>query len=198
MSNKRKTREERKAEIWTAAKEVFLAKGFAYTTMEDIIAETELSKGGFYHYYSNTKEIIIDMMNVGNLAYMSKNRYMLELSKTLSKEEGRDIIEEAFLEKSLAITEDKKLYTMFLSEMSKNDDIWEMYKVYEDEFIKWLCEKLSIDFDNHKRTFIFISRLMNAILLGQHTFREAHVLLDHKEDIRKMIRPYINEILDIH
>lgn len=195
LSGKRRTREERKAEIWLAAKEVFLRKGFAYTTMEDIIERTELSKGGFYHYYSNTKEIIIDMMTIGNLTYMSKNRYMLELAKTLTKEEQRTIIENAFLDKSLMVTDDKKLYTMFLYEMVKNEQIWEMYKTYEDEFFQWLCGKLSVDFDKHKLSFIFVSRVMNAILLGQHTFREPDVLIAHKDDIRKMIRPYIDEIL---
>ena len=44
-----KSKSERKKEIMEAAKSVFLEKGFEKTTMEDIIAETSLSKGGFYH-----------------------------------------------------------------------------------------------------------------------------------------------------
>jgi len=70
MRNKRKTREERLCEILEAGKKVFLKKGYENATMEDIIAETELSKGGFYYYYSDKKEIMIDIMKSSNIMYM--------------------------------------------------------------------------------------------------------------------------------
>ena len=53
MPYERHTREERRNEILLGALEVFLQKGYRDTTMEDIIKNTSLSKGGFYHYYKN-------------------------------------------------------------------------------------------------------------------------------------------------
>ena len=57
-----KAKSERKKEILEAATKIFLKKGFEKTSMEDIIAATSLSKGGFYHYYSNTTDILHDLM----------------------------------------------------------------------------------------------------------------------------------------
>ena len=54
------------AEIQEAAKKVFLEKGFRYTTMEDVVKNTTLSKGGVYQYYKTTKAILFDIMQNGN------------------------------------------------------------------------------------------------------------------------------------
>lgn len=58
-------RDIRKNEILTAAKKAFVEKGFEACTMEDIIAKTSLSKGGFYYYYKNTVDILHDLMSEG-------------------------------------------------------------------------------------------------------------------------------------
>ncbi|MCL0052705.1 TetR/AcrR family transcriptional regulator, partial [Peptococcaceae bacterium] len=58
----KKSREERIEEILKAAVCVFLEKGYRNATMEDIIAKTSLSKGGFYYYFKNTKEIFLAIM----------------------------------------------------------------------------------------------------------------------------------------
>ncbi len=55
-------RKNRKSEILDAAKKVFIRKGFDATTMEEIISETSLSKGGFYYYYKSTVDILHDLM----------------------------------------------------------------------------------------------------------------------------------------
>lgn len=55
--NKRLSAEERKKSIKEAAARVFVTKGFAHTTMEDLIRESGLSKGGFYHYYKSTTDV---------------------------------------------------------------------------------------------------------------------------------------------
>lgn len=60
MSNIRQKREK---EIINAAKKVFLEKGYVNATMEDIIDETELSKGGVYHYFNNKADICVKLMD---------------------------------------------------------------------------------------------------------------------------------------
>lgn len=57
--------EKRKEEIKNAAMKLFTEKGFSHTTMENIINETGLSKGGFYHYYNSTSDILYDLMKDG-------------------------------------------------------------------------------------------------------------------------------------
>ena len=55
----RKTSQERVKEILNAALKVFLKKGYSNATMEDIINETSLSKGGFYYYFKSKEDIFL-------------------------------------------------------------------------------------------------------------------------------------------
>ena len=54
---KQKVGQIRKKEIREAAKKCFLNKGFRLTTMEDVIKEIGMSRGGVYHHYGNTNEM---------------------------------------------------------------------------------------------------------------------------------------------
>jgi AcrR family transcriptional regulator len=71
-------RENRKKEILGAAKKVFINKGFDGAAMEDIIAETTLSKGGFCYYYENTVDILHDLMRDGISYRMAKMNEFME------------------------------------------------------------------------------------------------------------------------
>ncbi|MET3291158.1 UNVERIFIED_CONTAM: AcrR family transcriptional regulator [Brevibacillus sp. OAP136] len=48
---------EKRNEILAAAKRVFRLKGYDLTSMEDIIEEAKMSKGGVYHYFSGKEDI---------------------------------------------------------------------------------------------------------------------------------------------
>ncbi|MDU1044507.1 TetR/AcrR family transcriptional regulator, partial [Peptoniphilus rhinitidis] len=50
---KQKVGQIRKKEIREAAKKCFLNKGFQLTTMEDVITEVGMSRGGVYHHYAS-------------------------------------------------------------------------------------------------------------------------------------------------
>ncbi len=200
MANKRKTREERIKEIHDAAFEVFASKGFHRTTMEDVIARTELSKGGFYYYYSSTKEIMIDMMRVGNLYYMEYNPFMRKLDQVETLAEKIDIAMEAFLEKSLVVTDARKVYTMFLHEVLYDREYWDVFIELETEFHKYILSKLGLskkcmDDETFKANIIFISRLMNGMLFAQNMSLEPEVLLNKREEIKEMIYPFFKKMI---
>ncbi|WP_169891073.1 TetR/AcrR family transcriptional regulator [Litchfieldia alkalitelluris] len=50
-------KEKRRLEILEIAEKTFIDKGFSETTMTDIVNATGLSRGGLYHYFSNTDEL---------------------------------------------------------------------------------------------------------------------------------------------
>ena len=60
VSNKH--REERKNLILEAAKEVFIKKGFNATTIQDIINQSGVSRGGVYTYFKNTEDVFIELL----------------------------------------------------------------------------------------------------------------------------------------
>ena len=56
-------RENRKNQILNAAFEVFVKKGYAKTTMDDIVVSSNLSKGALYHYYKSKKELFLSLID---------------------------------------------------------------------------------------------------------------------------------------
>jgi AcrR family transcriptional regulator len=59
-------KEARRQQILDAARELFFKKGFEHTTVEDIAARTELSKGTIYLYFPSKEEITISLMLEGS------------------------------------------------------------------------------------------------------------------------------------
>ena len=189
MKKQRKTREQRIDEIMEAATKVFTEKGYSKTTMEDIIEETDLSKGGFYHYYGSTKEILIGMMGRGNMNYMRYNPYMQQLDAKMTVDEKADLLLEAYLDKALVTSQEKKIYAMFLFEGMYDEEIWSAFLEYEREFMVYMFDKLGLEIPEDLSDFYFFSRILNGLLIGQHTTRETGVLLAHKETLKEMLTP---------
>ena len=54
------SRHESKTKILNAAIDVFRAKGYAATRIEDICAEAGLTKGSFFHHFSSKEELAIE------------------------------------------------------------------------------------------------------------------------------------------
>ena len=56
-------KQNRKNQILNAAFEVFVRKGYAKTTMDDIVVVSKLSKGALYHYYKSKKELFLSLID---------------------------------------------------------------------------------------------------------------------------------------
>ena len=66
-----------KARIVSAAWKLFYEQGYEDTTVEDIVFESETSKGSFYHYFDSKDALL------GTLAYVFDEKYE-ELKETMS------------------------------------------------------------------------------------------------------------------
>ncbi len=62
MSTK-KSKKERVAEIQVAALKCFSRKGYHETTMDDIVAESGLTKGGIYWYFKSKRDIFLSLLD---------------------------------------------------------------------------------------------------------------------------------------
>ena len=115
--------DERKEQIRQAAMKVFLDKGFRNTVMNDIMEATGLSRGGLYHHYGSTYEILYDIMMEGNL-----NRK--DIVQKSIYDEGLILSPKLFsrmiIDKILADNDYAKLYIMFLCEL-KEMMTWKNY-----------------------------------------------------------------------
>ncbi|MDR1265880.1 MAG: TetR/AcrR family transcriptional regulator [Propionibacteriaceae bacterium] len=63
MARKVKPPEQRKLEIVGSAKRLFGLRGYAKTTITEIIEDAEISKGLFYYYFGSKEEILDEIVN---------------------------------------------------------------------------------------------------------------------------------------
>ena len=56
-------KENSKNQILDSALRVFVQKGYAKTTMDDIVADSGMSKGAIYHHYSSKKELFLSLID---------------------------------------------------------------------------------------------------------------------------------------
>lgn len=159
-----KIKAERKKEILNAAKNVFLEKGFEKTTMEDIVAQTTLSKGGVYYHYTGTTEILYDLMIEG---LMYRINLIRDASKDSQKWDDEALIN-ILVDKELAENEFMSIYVMYLQAAQRNSSLKELMSALKEEGA-WLLEQ-NFGADNREATAPFMSdlllALMNSTMLG--------------------------------
>ena len=62
---KEREKQARRKAIVESAREIFFAKGFNATTMDEIAHKAELSKGALYLYFSSKEELYVSVMSEG-------------------------------------------------------------------------------------------------------------------------------------
>ncbi len=172
--------ESRKAEIRTAAAKLFLAKGFQATTMENIVAEVSLSKGGVYRIYPSTTAILSDIILEG---MRERNRYYQQRAAELdagSRTLGIHDIVDTICDGMLLLPEVSSLYAEFLIEKRHNAELEVLYQNICEETMRSTVElleglKLPEKLKWDTAMLWKITDLMNAAILGI-------VVLGHRED----------------
>ena len=192
--NQRMSQEDRKKEIRQAAMKVFLDKGFRNTVMNDIMEATGLSRGGLYHHYGSTYEILYDIMVEGNL-----NRRDI-IQKSIY-DEGLILSPKLFsrmiIDKILADNDYVKLYVMFLCELKENDDLKELYVKIKKESIQAFKELFSTLFNvlPSDETFEFMINIMNSGLMACEILNARENFTKNKIYLTEMIETYFINVM---
>ncbi|MBM7869746.1 AcrR family transcriptional regulator [Clostridium pascui] len=63
MARSADNHENKKKELLEVAEKLFLEKGYEQTSIDDILKESGISKGGFYHYFKSKDEILSGSIN---------------------------------------------------------------------------------------------------------------------------------------
>ncbi|MFQ6607335.1 MAG: TetR/AcrR family transcriptional regulator [Fidelibacterota bacterium] len=85
LERKEREKQQRRADIMQAAKEVFFAKGLISATMDEIAIKAELSKGTLYLYFQSKEELYLSLLHEGDNIFMEMMQK--ELLPSLSAEE---------------------------------------------------------------------------------------------------------------
>lgn len=188
MENKRLSKEKRRKQIKDVALELFVNKGYAKTTMDEIVQAVGISKGGMYHHFAGKEEIFLELLQDGS---EYRKNIVLEYMKESPKSRSEKLID-SLLDKILDVNPYKKLYTVFLIEMQNNENFKQLFeKVYDkgvDDFVKF-CKKERLEeyIDISNREFIF---LMNSLYVGIYLFENTD-REKLKEMLRIMFRAYL-------
>lgn len=183
--------DERKKLIRQAAMKVFLDKGFRNTVMNDIMEATGLSRGGLYHHYGSTYEILYDIMVEGN-KYREKIIYD-EMNKT--SQDFSEVLSEIILEKMLYQSDYVSIYAVFLQELNYDDKLKDLYKKLK----KSSSDSILMLFDEDVRGELsdaieLITDLINTFILGCEVLNARENFVNNKLALKKMI----GIILDNH
>lgn len=187
--------DERKKQIRQAAMKVFLDKGFRNTVMNDIMEATGLSRGGLYHHYGSTYEILYDIMMEGNLNrkdIVQKSIYYEGL--ILSPQ----LVSRMIIDKILADNDYVKLYVMFLCELKENDDLKKLYVKIKKESIQVFKELFSTLFNEvpSDDMFEFMINIMNSGLMACEILNARENFTKNKKYLTEMIETYFINVMN--
>ncbi len=169
MTRVRLEKEERKKQIKEVALQLFIEKGLVRTVMDDIIEKSGISKGGVYYHYKNKEEIFTDLIKDSMalrkklvISYISNNKDMRR----------EDLIINMLLDKILDKNPYKTIYAIFLSELSTNKTLMDLYhRIYQEskeEFVQFcISENLPeyIPLTNEECDFFINSMIMGRAML---------------------------------
>ena len=182
----------RKKEIREAAKRCFLTKGFQSTTMEDVITEIGMSRGGVYHHYASTNEMLKDLMLDGN------NYRNSLISEYLKNNQGKDKYQqmgEILVDKSLADTDLMKLYALLLQAKNYNDDLGKLYRELKrkttDE-LTLIAKQLGIKANIFRDGFLV--NYINGLIVSSEVLGARKSYSKHKKYIKETMIQYIVDV----
>ena len=193
----RKTREEREDEILSAAIKVFLEKGYRKTTMEDIINETTLSKGGFYYYFGSTKEIffaILDKRSREEIGFVTR----IEISLT----DQKDFVEKLatyLTQKIFDKFKEQELYLMGIYESYDDQDFFERLNRMEEKYIKTLIGYFQVnlrrnDAQKSGEKLKFLFKTFHALVISCHLFKQEKLYQENKDYIKNLFAQILADI----
>ena len=186
--------DERKKQIRQAAMKVFLDKGFRNTVMNDIMEATGLSRGGLYHHYGSTYEILYDIMVEGN-KYREKIIYD-EMNKT--SQDFSEVLSEIILEKMLYQSDYVSIYAMFLQEIRYDEKLKKLYEKLKSESIQSISRLFEgQNRESFKNYSELIADLINSVILSCEILHTRANFLSNKEVLKRMIIESLKQSKDL-
>lgn len=172
---------ERKKKVMAAAHALFVEKGYAATSVQDILEKSGISKGTFYNYFLSKNELLMSIFEKINDETKEQRKNMLV---------GRPVHDkEVFIEQikvKMEVNKENNLFVLFQGVfMSEDTDLKKFVKQHHLNELHWVQRRLIEVFGEKVRPY---SVDLALILFGivQNT---AHfvVTVEGKRDLNAMI-----------
>ena len=191
--------QQRKEEIQAAALRLFNEKGFAATTMENIVEQVSLSKGGVYRLYPSTSAILADLilagMHLRNDFYEERVKQAAAAGQPLTL----PFLVEMIGDSMLLSPEVSAVYVEFLWEKRRDPKLEQLYQqlcattVAETNALIRQCgadELLS-----GRISLEYLTELMNATILSLYVLDLREFYTTHRKQLcETIVRMLVSEI----
>ena len=129
---------ERKRQVLFSAQQLFVEKGFMATSVQDILNESQISKGTFYNYFTSKNECLMAILDFGQEETMIRRQELLI---------GQDISDKAILAEQISIRQqvnrDHNLFPIFQAIFHSGDSELSSYaKKNHVAELQWLSKRL--------------------------------------------------------
>lgn len=184
-----------KTKIIKAAYDCFLKKGYAATSVDDIVREYGKSKGNVYYYFKNKEEICLELWRRWHIEHIVLVKKLSEKNKEVKK----FLME--FIDGFFEYSKIHRHYFRIKFEFSSISIFNEKYQKMIDEFCeKWMDIFLvyKTQFKEPEKYISFIKLFLSVIdgLIFRYTVQENFELDEQfKIEFRKMINLYLKENL---
>jgi AcrR family transcriptional regulator len=172
----------RKRQIITAARALFIEKGFVDTSMNDIISSAKISKGTFYNHFSSKNECLIAILDEGREEASNRRHELLY---------GKDPTDLEVLTQQVAVlmyvNRERNLIQIFESVFHSRDiELKKIILNYYLQELEWLANRLvqvfgeeisPISYECAVQTLGMINLSIRAVLIADYKYinREAIV-----------------------
>ncbi|WP_042475786.1 TetR/AcrR family transcriptional regulator [Bacillus ndiopicus] len=141
----------RKRKIIDASLQLFIEKGFHHTSIQDIIAHANISKGTFYNYFTSKNECF--------LAILEQLRYTAQLQRyellANQNEQDLDVLIEQIIV-PMKLHEEQNLITLFEGIFQSSDlELKKGLRQHRFHEIQWLTERFTNVFGEEIRPYAF-------------------------------------------
>ena len=185
VRNKRLSFDERKQQIKRVAARIFVEKGFDNATMEDLVKETGLSKGGLYHYYKNTTGILYDIMLDG-IVYRNN---VIAQSIADGRQWSIEFLAEELAKKAVDTNELMPVYVELLLAKKRNSRLEEVYRQLEHTTLE-MFKTQNIDTETLNiapNRVAFMAFFINAIILSANVLKAHELVQDNQALIKEIL-----------
>jgi len=179
----------RKQHVLSAAHRLFVAKGFASTSIQDILDESGISKGTFYNYFSSKNECLIAILEFVRHETFAR-RHEIAIGKD---NDNREVLIEQIAVR-MRLNKEHNMLALFESIFYANDsDLKSFIKKLHISEIEWIANRLEDLFGSHMRPYTLDGSVM---LMGmiQHLM-QVHIFHANDElNARKLITFVLDRI----
>ncbi len=187
-----------KEDILTSALRLFLQKGYERTSINDIVKESNFTKGGIYHYYENKDKIFFEAVSQLFENIEQKSNEVLTSANSV-----REIIETYFsvlgnmknFLNEISNTEniaEYNYYTLMFEAMQKSPEIkasyFENHRIFLSQFAEKLAEAQSNNIIRNDIDCETLAFEIHALIEGSFLYSIFDETLDLKEMGKKMFR----------